>query len=100
VSNAATIASTPTADPDLRFRGKCEGGAGPNLSRYPSLTYAPSQWGDGVRTHGVGADIVTVAEAASKAGLVASLDAFAVEHGLDLGELLNAIEYARALKVV
>ena len=108
-----TAGDAPTAEPetpkatlpDLRFRGRCEHlkGAG-DLSRYPNLVYAPAQWGDGVRTHLKGVSVEFIAESSKgedgSNSLVAQLDDFAKLHDISFDELLDALRYARSVKLV
>ena len=34
----------------IQLRGVRTGGVGPDLTGYPQLTYAPGEWGEGVRS--------------------------------------------------
>lgn len=91
----------PVVTPDLitKIRGVCQGGT-INLSRYPSLCYAPLQHGEGVRTHLQAKPVDDIAVSAVGSGLVALIDAEMAKHGVDIGELLNAIEYCRELGLI
>jgi hypothetical protein len=82
------------------FRGVCSTGTGPDLARYPRLTHAPSQWGEGVRTAGTGVSCEEIAVRAQMEGLVAPLDALAATCGVTLGEVLHALDYARDQKLI
>ncbi len=86
---------------DLRFRGRCDHAKGTvDLSRYPSLTYAPAQWGEGVRTATTGVSIAFIANAAraedGSDGLVGQIDDLAKLLQISFDELLDALRYARA----
>ena len=74
------------------LRGTVTGGAGPDLTGYPHLTYAPSQWGEGVRCASSGAPVHSVAFDA-KIDLV---EAVAKTHHVTLHEVVDSIRYARA----
>lgn len=82
------------------FRGVCSPGAGPDLARYPRLTHAPAQWGEGVRTAGTGVPCDEIAERCLLAGIVASIDATATSMGVSFGEVLHALDYARDHKTI
>jgi hypothetical protein len=75
------------------FKGKCEGGDGPDLSRYPNLVYSPD---GGVRTHIAGASVEKLADEALATGLIADLDMLSSDRGVTFAELLDALDYARA----
>jgi hypothetical protein len=78
----------------MQLRGASSGGAGPDLAGYPHLTYAPAQWGEGVRVARSGAPVAGIAYDAS--ALVADIDRLALDEGLSWDELFDALRYARA----
>jgi hypothetical protein len=75
--------------------GKAEPGAGPDLARYPALTFAPAQWGEGVRLARNGDAADALADAAKLDGLVAAIDAFARKSGATWEEIFDAVRYDR-----
>ncbi len=78
------------------LKGGAEKPAGSiDLAGYRCLTYAPFQWGDGVRIASTGLKVADVALAAAKVNLVGTIETLA--HGLDLtwDELFDALRYAR-----
>jgi hypothetical protein len=81
---------------DFRFRGKCEGGTGPDLSRYPTLTYAPLQWGEGIRTGSKGVPVDAIAADALANGAVDQIDDLMTRHSATFAEVLDSLDYARA----
>ena len=81
---------------DTSLRGHCVGGE-VNLSRYPNLCYSPDK---GIHTHLAGVLVDDVAKAADSTGVISKLDAVAKQNGVCLDELLDAIRYARANKLV
>jgi hypothetical protein len=94
--SAALASIAPPRDAlDLRFRGRCVGGD-VDLSRYPNLVYAPLQHGEGVRTASNGVPVVVIAGLADQGGLVELLDGLTAVHGATFGEVLDALDYARA----
>ena len=82
---------------DLRFRGRCEGGSGPNLSRYPNLAHSDKR---GVFTHMAGVAVEAISDDAIEAGLVYDLDAACARDGVTLDEMLDALRYARATGLI
>lgn len=80
------------------LQGTCVGGTGPDLTGYPSLTYAPLQHGEGVRLARNGLDIDAVVEAASS--IMAEVDALACREGITLAELCDVLRYARANEMI
>lgn len=84
-----------------KIRGHCTGGDDLNLGRYPNLTYAPAQWGDGVRTHLAGKSVEDIAEHMTRyETAICSLDEHCAELGVTFDELLDALRYARANKLI
>jgi hypothetical protein len=84
-------------DSDFRFRGRCAHAEDAiDLTRYPNLTYAPLQWGEGVRTSTNGVAVAEIAVAATAFSVTSELDRLAYGLGISLDELLDAIRYARA----
>jgi hypothetical protein len=76
---------------------KLSGTAGPgvvDLTGYPNLTYAPSQWGDGVRVASNGYRVEEIARAADDEGLVDGCRLVARRFGLSSSELYDALRYA------
>lgn len=82
-----------------KMRGACSGGE-VNLSRYPSLTYAPEQHGDGVRTHVSGKSVDDIYRAANDTLIVATLKEFANTHGVDFEELCDALRYGHKTRPI
>lgn len=70
------------------------------LDRFPNLTYAPAQHGEGVRTHLKGVLVDDIALSAKGSGLLAKIEIEAAKHGVDIEELLDAIRYAHVNKLV
>ncbi len=66
-----------------------------DLTKYPQLTYAPQQWGPGVRVASCGTTVADVALAAARVNLVGTIETLA--NGLDLtwDELFDSLRYAR-----
>ncbi len=66
-----------------------------DLTGYRHLTYAPSQWGPGIRTAAHGTALAAIVEAAAWVDLVPRIEG--VARGLDLtwDELFDALRYAR-----
>jgi hypothetical protein len=77
----------------MELRGSSTGGSGPDLTGYPHLTYAPAQWGEGVRiaSNGINAAALVV----EGAMILNAIDDFAAQNGVTLAELFDAIRYAR-----
>jgi hypothetical protein len=87
----------------MQFKGRCVGGS-TDLSRYPNLAHTESK---GVFTHLAGVsieDVVSEADAISygdgSASLIAVMDTAADNLGVTLDELLDAVRYARANKLI
>ncbi len=66
-----------------------------DLTRYRHLTYAPAQWGPGIRTAAHGIPLAAIVEAADWVDLVPRIEGIC--RGLDLtwDELFDALRYAR-----
>jgi hypothetical protein len=79
----------------VQLFGTATRGTGPDLTGYPHLTYAPSQWGEGVRIARNGAPVAGISLDA-QAGCVAAIDALAQSENLSWPELFDALRYARA----
>jgi hypothetical protein len=77
----------------MQLRGSSSGGA-VDLTGYPHLSYAPDQYGPGVRIARNGAAVEAIAYDASP--LVVDIDREAQSHGLSWDELFDALRYARA----
>ena len=77
----------------IELRGASSGGA-VDLTGYAHLSYAPQQYGPGVRIARTGAPVEAVAYDASP--LVVDLDRLAADEGLSWDELFDALRYARA----
>jgi hypothetical protein len=82
------------ADLTVKLMGTCIGGTGPDLTGYPLLTYAPAQWGPGIRLASNGAAVLSIALDAGS--LMPDIDALAQSEGITLGELFESLLYARA----
>ena len=78
----------------IQLRGSSSAGTGPDLVGYPHLTYAPSQWGPGVRVASNGANVGAIA--ADAKSIISEVDALARREGISLDELCDALRYARA----
>ncbi len=79
---------------DAAMKGKCEGGTGPDLSKYPKLAYCPLEWGEGVRIARIAKPVDDVIGDISV--VMDELDLIARLEGITLDELFDAIRYARA----
>jgi hypothetical protein len=86
------IAESPVT---AQLFGAAGPGSGPDLTGYPHLTYAPSQWGQGIRIARNGASVFGIAFDA-RAKCVAAIDALAQSENLSWPELFDALRYARA----
>ncbi len=95
-----TTATASTTEPTVttKLAGKCEGGNGPDLTKYPHLTHAPSQWGEGIRVASNGKTVDAIALDAAL--LVPELDAYVNAHGITWAELFDALRYARDQRIV
>lgn len=86
-----------------KLRGTCVGGEGPNLSRFPNLCHSHEK---GVFTHLAGKPIedivryVSVTEHNDTMSVVELLDDCAGDLGVTFDELLDALRYARANKLI
>jgi hypothetical protein len=90
----------------MQFKGRCVGGT-VNLSRYPNLAHSESK---GVFTHLAGVSIEDVVKEVSgdsyltpnsvEVSVIEILDYSANMLGVTLDELLDAVRYARANKLV
>jgi hypothetical protein len=80
----------------LALRAGRDWHTGPNLSRYPNLTYSPSQRGEGVRTHVKGVPVDEIHASAVASGVADALVAECEKHGVDIHELCDAIRYVSA----
>lgn len=65
------------------------------LDGYPLLTYAPKQWGEGVRTEDKGIPVLAVV---SKFAELGSIDAAAEALGTTIDHVQACIDYARAVE--
>jgi hypothetical protein len=74
------------------LQGKCEGGDGPDLTRYPRLTHAPDQWGEGVRVASNGAAVAEIALTCEEQ--LSDLAIAAGHYQITLAELFDALLYA------
>jgi hypothetical protein len=77
----------------MQLRGASSGGA-VDLTGYPHLSYAPDQYGPGVRIARNGKQVDGIAYDASP--LVMDIDRLAADEGLSWAELFDALRYARA----
>ncbi len=66
-----------------------------DLTGYRHLTYAPSQWGEGVRTANHGTAVAEIAAAVRRIDLVGSIEQIGKELDLTWDELFDALRYAR-----
>ena len=66
-----------------------------DLTGYPKLTYAPHEYGEGIRVASNGAPVTAIVQAAEWVDLVPRIEG--VARGLDLAwdELFDALRYAR-----
>jgi hypothetical protein len=78
----------------IELRGSSTAGSGPDLTGYPHLTYAPAQWGEGVRIARTGAEVKGIGYDAAPTVLM--LDRLAAAEGITWDELFDALRYARA----
>jgi hypothetical protein len=87
-----------TETPDLKatLRGSSTGGHGPDLTGYQHLTYAPAQWGQGVRVASNGASVDMIANDPMVVDVMESLDELASAEGISLDELFDCLRYARS----
>ena len=76
----------------IQLRGSSTAGSGPDLTGYPHLTYAPSQWGEGVRVARTGAEVEYLARDLSE------LDRRPRENGGDRGHYLGRDDRCPALR--
>jgi hypothetical protein len=86
------------AEPKLipRLHGTAGPGPGPDLTGYPHLTYAPAQWGEGVRIASSGAAIGPIAACATER----PIEYAATIYGISTAEVLDALRYARAHEII
>jgi hypothetical protein len=70
-----------------------------NLSRYSTLTYAPNQWGPGIRIASTGKAVDEIAAAVAVTDLAVALDAMAEHCGITVAELCDAIRFDRDRRV-
>lgn len=78
-------------------RGRAGRGFGPDLSDYYFLTYAPKQWGDGVRTADSGTPVSAIADGLAEGYSAAEL---AGRYGTTVSAVRDAARYvARGRKV-
>jgi hypothetical protein len=82
------------AEPPMipRLRGTAAPGTGPDLTGFPGLTYAPAQWGEGVRIASNGSAIAPIAACAAER----PIEYAATIYGISTAEVLDALRYARA----
>jgi hypothetical protein len=91
----------PAAEPQeegVRFVANVVGGDQAmlaRLARYPNLVHAPQQWGEGIRTHLKGALVEQLAKELKAGPLLERLMEECEKRGLDMGELCDAIRFAR-----
>jgi hypothetical protein len=79
----------------MQLHGTAGTGSGPDLAGYPHLTYAPSQWGEGVRCASNGIPVSQIAEECGD-HLGFNLLTAAGAYGISIDELFQALKYARA----
>ena len=89
------IAESPVT---AKLAGTCSGGAGPDLTGYPHLVYAPLQWGMDVRTASNGQSVADLAARCEEQ--LSDLAIAATFYGVTLEELFDALRYARANGIV
>jgi hypothetical protein len=78
----------------IELRGSATGGSGPDLTAYPHLTYAPHQWGEGVRIARNGAKVDDIAM--HLRFFAQDVDTVAAAEELSWDELFDVLRYARA----
>ncbi len=66
-----------------------------DLRGYPQLTYAPLQWGEGIRLHKNGLPVTQIAAAAKRIDLVGGIEQVCMGLDLTWEELFDALRYAR-----
>lgn len=81
----------------IPFRGVCTPGAGPDLSRYPNLAHVPDR---GTITHLAGVTIEQIAQGHECQTLASRLTDQCEVLGVTFNELLDALRYARANKMI
>lgn len=67
-----------------------------DLARYPGLTYAPAQHGEGIRFAHNGRPVEAVAASEAGRAAVAHLDSVGAALGVSLAEVCDAIKYLRS----
>lgn len=76
--------------------GTCEHPPGAiDFTKYPNLTLALQQWGEGVRIASTGTKVADVALAAARVELVETIETLARHLDLTWDELFDALRYAR-----
>jgi hypothetical protein len=82
----------------IELHGSSTGGSGPDLTGYPHLTYAPGQWGEGVRVASNGIPIAQIAEECGD-HLGFNILTAAGAYGISIDELFEALKYGRAQRL-
>jgi hypothetical protein len=83
------IAESPVV---AKIAGTSVGGTGPDLTGYPHLVYAPSQWGEGVRCQSHGQPV----EPIGRVMLRHPIGVAAFDFRCSLHEALDAFRYCEA----
>jgi hypothetical protein len=82
-----------------KLNGTCTASAGPDLTGYPHLVYAPAQWGEGVRIASNGQSVEEIAGYADTqyrdTTLAYLMDETAQRFSISWPELFDALCYAR-----
>jgi hypothetical protein len=82
---------------DIALTGTCAGG-NVNLHRYPGLTYAPKQHGEGIRLAATGAPVADVAAHPELVAAVATLKMHADALRISLADLCDAVRFVEDAK--
>ncbi len=84
----------------IEMKAESTGGEGPDLAKFPLLTYAPGQHGEGVRVASNGVLVEDIVEAATHShdeSVVTSLFSLALAFSITWDEMFDALRYARAI---
>jgi hypothetical protein len=71
-----------------------------DLNGYPALTYAPQQWGDGIRLARNGEPIEKLVEYARIHDLIGTIEEMSLATGASWSEIFDVLRYARAQELV
>jgi hypothetical protein len=78
---------------DAALKATSGTGIGPNLTAYPNLVYAPTQWGDHVGCQSSGMPAADVAAYVADAPASTTTQQVADALKLSLGEVLDSVRY-------